>query len=68
MRTGFLVWTAAGALIWNIILAAGGWWLGSRITQIDEYLGPISTGVVILAVIGYIWRYLTWKPYSSPDL
>ncbi|HEX7821912.1 MAG TPA: hypothetical protein VF463_14985 [Sphingobium sp.] len=59
------MWTGAGTLIWNIILAGGGWWLGSRITRIDSYLGPISTGIVVLAVVGYAWRYLTWKPYSA---
>ncbi|MCE7795907.1 DedA family protein [Sphingobium sufflavum] len=61
----FLIWTAAGALIWNIILAGGGWWLGSRITRIDDYLGPVSTAVVVLAVVAYVWRFLTWKPYSA---
>ncbi len=61
----FLLWTAAGTLIWNIILAGGGWWLGSRITRIDDYLGPITTAVVALAVVAYVWRYLTWKPYAA---
>ena len=61
----FLIWTAAGALIWNLILVAGGWWLGSRISEIDRYLGPITTGCVALLVIVYVWRLMTWKPRAA---
>jgi membrane protein DedA with SNARE-associated domain len=58
----FLLWTAAGALIWNILLVGGGWWLGSRITRIDQYLGPITTATVALIVVVYLWRVVVWKP------
>ncbi|MET0365113.1 MAG: DedA family protein [Sphingobium sp.] len=62
----FLIWTAAGALIWNLILVGGGWWLGRRITEIDRYLGPVTWAIIVLAVVGYAWRFWTWKPrYSS---
>jgi membrane protein DedA with SNARE-associated domain len=61
-RVRFVFWTAAGALIWNVLLAAGGWFLGSRITEIDRYLGPVSTAVVVLAILAYLWRFFTWRP------
>ncbi|HEX7853024.1 MAG TPA: DedA family protein [Sphingobium sp.] len=61
----FLLWTAAGTLIWNIILAGGGWWLGSRITEIDTYLGPVTWVVVAAAVAFYAWRLMTWRPRYS---
>jgi membrane protein DedA with SNARE-associated domain len=61
-RIRFLFWTAAGALIWNVILGAAGWFLGARVAQIDSYLGPVTTAVVALCVAGYVWRLLTWKP------
>jgi membrane protein DedA with SNARE-associated domain len=58
----FLLWTAAGALIWNLVLVVGGWWLGSRITHIDRYLGPVTTACVVLMGVIYVWRLLTWRP------
>jgi membrane protein DedA with SNARE-associated domain len=61
----FLLWTAAGALIWNIILAVGGYYLGKQITEIDSYLGPVTWAIIIGAVAFYIYRLMTWKPYSE---
>ncbi|HEX7821914.1 MAG TPA: DedA family protein [Sphingobium sp.] len=61
----FLLWTAAGALIWNIILAGGGYYLGKRITEIDKYLGPVTWAIIVLAIVGYVYRFLTWKPYAE---
>jgi membrane protein DedA with SNARE-associated domain len=58
----FLVWTAAGALIWNIILAGSGVWLGRQFDEIDRYLGPVVTATIVLAIATYLWRLFTWKP------
>jgi membrane protein DedA with SNARE-associated domain len=58
----FILWTAAGATIWNLILAWAGYLLGKRITEIDAYLGPITTVCVVLIVLFYIYRLITWKP------
>jgi len=58
----FLLWTAAGALIWNVLLVAGGWYLGNRIARIVEWLGPVSSAVFFLAFVGYVWRLATWRP------
>lgn len=61
----FILWTMAGAFIWNLILVGGGWWLGTRVTEIDKYLGPITWVVVASAVAFYFWRLMTWKPRYS---
>jgi len=58
----FLLWTAAGALIWNIILAYAGYLLGYNFSEIDKYVGPAATVVVVLAALGYLYRLITWKP------
>lgn len=58
----FLVWTFAGSLIWNTILAGAGLYLGSRFAELDRYVGPLAVGIMVLIVIGYIWRIATWKP------
>ncbi|MEI5685959.1 DedA family protein [Sphingomonas kyungheensis] len=58
----FLVWTFAGSLIWNTILAAAGVYLGSRFAELDRYVGPLAIAVMVAIVIGYVWRVATWKP------
>jgi len=57
----FFLWTFAGALIWNIILAGAGYYLGARFEKIDDYLGPAANLTIALAVIGYLWRLYHWK-------
>lgn len=56
----FLIWTGAGSLIWNIILAYAGSWLGTHVAEIDKYLGPVIGLTVAAAVIGYVYRLVTW--------
>lgn len=58
----FLAWTAAGALIWNIVLAGAGYFLGANFRRIDDYVGPAATVTVVLIAVFYVWRLLTWKP------
>jgi len=63
----FALWTAAGALIWNIILVACGYWLGARFSQIDKWLGPLTNAAVALMVAAYVWRLATWKHEAPAD-
>jgi membrane protein DedA with SNARE-associated domain len=58
----FIGWTFAGAFIWNVLLVGGGWLLGSAVTEIDRYLGPVTTACVIIAIVAYVWRLIVWKP------
>lgn len=56
----FLLWSTLGTAIWSSGLAVAGWVLGRQFEQIETYIGPISTGVIVLIVLIYIWRQLTW--------
>lgn len=56
----FLFWSTVGTAIWSSGLAIAGWVLGRQFEQIETYIGPISTGVIVLIVLIYIWRQLTW--------
>ncbi len=60
----FLLWTTGGALIWNVILAAAGYYLGANFSQIDRWLGPAANIAVGTIVLVYLWRLVTWKPDS----
>ena len=63
----FLLWTAAGALIWNVILAYAGYVLGANFKEIDKYIGPAATMTVALAVIFYLYRLITWRPSTQEN-
>ena len=64
-RWKFLIWTTAGAAIWNFVLAQAGVILGSRFGEIDRYVGPVAVATTVLIVAGYAYRVLTWKPRHS---
>lgn len=57
-HTRFLIFTFAGAGIWNTVLILGGQWLA----KYEAWLEPIVIGTMALAVAGYVWRVLTWRP------
>lgn len=61
----FICWTAAGATIWNVILVGAGWGLGQTIKQIDDYLALAINLFIVVAVIGYIWRLIRWRPTDA---
>ena len=59
----FLVFTFAGAAIWNAALIGGGHFLGSRFGDaIEQWTGPVVLAIVVLALAGYAYRVATWKP------
>jgi len=64
-RWQFLAWTAAGTAIWNVILAAAGYYLGMRFDELDRYVGPVAIGTVVAIVAIYVWRILTWRPHGA---
>ena len=60
-RWRFLLWTAAGAAIWNLVLVQAGVLLGSRFRELDRYVGPVSIGITVLIVGAYLYRVATWN-------
>lgn len=54
----FLLFTTIGSAIWTAMLTYVGRWLGSNYEQTGDYLGPVSTGVVVVLVLFYIWRLI----------
>jgi membrane protein DedA with SNARE-associated domain len=64
----FTLWTTGGALIWNIILAGCGYYLGYRFEKIDDWLGPLTNVAVGFMVVAYVWRLVTWKSEKAERL
>jgi membrane protein DedA with SNARE-associated domain len=57
----FLLFTLAGAAIWNAALVWAGWHLGRNFSDIDKWTGPAA--LVFVGVVGvvYVYRVVTWK-------
>lgn len=57
----FLFYSSLGTFVWTMGLAVAGYLLGSRFTEIDRILGPLSTGIILLMFAIYLYRVITWK-------
>lgn len=58
----FVIWSTIGTAGWTSALAIAGYLLGQNWKDVDKYLGPLSTGVVVALVAWYLFRVATWKP------
>ena len=52
----FILWTAAGALIWTSLLAFAGYLLEDQYERVEGWLNPVTTGVLVLIVGLYLYR------------
>ena len=58
----FLVFTFAGAAVWNALLIAGGRLLAGYLAEMQGVLFWATVVTLALAVAGYIWRVMRWEP------
>lgn len=63
----FLIFTFAGSLLWNALLIKGGEWLGHYLQDSQDTLAWIIIGFVGMAVIGYVYRVVTWQERPPRD-
>ena len=54
----FILYTAAGSLLWSALLAGAGYALGAAFGEVDEWLDRISWVVIGLLVVVYVRRVL----------
>ena len=61
--TPFLIWTAAGSLIWTLFLTISGYYLGNNYSNIEEWLSPFSNffKLIILLIISAALIILIYK-------
>ena len=57
----FLIWSTLGTAAWTAALATAGWGLGKAFRDIEKVLGPLSTAIIALILLAYVWRQLTWR-------
>ncbi len=58
----FLVFTFAGAAVWNTLLIYSGKWLAAYFDTMNEFAGALIGGLVTLAIAAWLWRVWRWKP------
>jgi membrane protein DedA with SNARE-associated domain len=58
----FLVFSTIGTAGWSAALAGAGYFLGSQFDDVEKWLGPLSTLVIVAIVVTYMWRLVRWKP------
>ena len=57
----FLIWSTVGTVVWTAALATAGWGLGKAFRDVEKVLGPLSSAVILLIVVAYVWRQITWR-------
>ena len=68
MRLGrFLFWSSVGTAGWSALLAVAGYVLKQQFGDIEHVLGPLSSAVIGLILIFYVWRQLTWHKRHRED-
>jgi membrane protein DedA with SNARE-associated domain len=63
----FLIFTFFGSAVWNVILILGGQWLAQWLDDRHGTIGWVIVGLIVAAVIAYVWRLMTWKPRVSGE-
>ncbi len=58
----FLVFTFAGAAVWNAALIKGGELLARFLAESTMVMDVVILGGLGLAIVGYLYRVLTWRP------
>lgn len=52
----FISYNALGALLWGAGVVSAGYFLGSLIPGIENYLLPISLGIIVLSLLPIVWK------------
>jgi membrane protein DedA with SNARE-associated domain len=61
----FALFTFLGSLIWNGLLILGGRALAGVIDRYEALAGYVIVAIVVLGVVYYIYRVVTWKPVKA---
>lgn len=58
----FVIWSTIGTAGWTALLGLAGYSMGKTFKEVDNFVGPIAIAVMVVIVLGYVWRLITWKP------
>jgi membrane protein DedA with SNARE-associated domain len=61
----FLLYSAAGTAIWTSVLTWAGYALETSFKQVDRYVGPVSSSLILLIAVWYVWRLFSQRRRSG---
>jgi len=61
----FLLASAIGALVWNVLLTLAGYLLAEHYDLVEHVLDPGTMIVLGLVVLAYLYRLVTWRPSDT---
>lgn len=61
----FLLFSAVGTFAWTALLAGAGFLLGQAYDAVQDYVGPVSTAVLVILAAVYVYRVVTFKPDAA---
>lgn len=57
----FVLASTIGTAGWTTLLAVAGYKLRENVEQVEDWVGPASNAIIIVLVLGYLWRLWTYK-------
>ena len=61
----FVLASTLGTAGWTALLAGAGYKLGENYRDVDQIIGPASNAILVLLVVGYIYRVWTHRHVDS---
>lgn len=61
----FLLFSTLGTFLWTMGLAVAGYVLGRNFGQIDKVLSPLSTAVIVICFLVYLYRVIMWNQLKA---
>lgn len=61
----FFAYSAVGTFLWTTFLTLSGYTLGQAYESVSAYVDPVSTTVLVLIVLIYIYRVVTFRPQRT---
>lgn len=62
----FLLFSGIGTVAWTALLATLGSWLATKPGSIQAWIDPVSFTVLGIALVIYVWRFVTFRPDDAP--
>ena len=57
----FLLYSAAGTILWTALLGTAGYFLESQYEKVAHWMNPISNVVIGLIILGYLYRVVSFQ-------
>lgn len=63
----FLLFSTLGTVGWNTLLVGAGYVLEGNYEKVADYVNPLSTAVLLGALVWYVYRVATWRAEEAGD-